>query len=152
MAQVRTLLLEYESSVGVDLCFQDFARELQGLPGAYAPPRGRLYLALVAGKPAGCVALRPLHDDTSEIKRLYVRPAFRGRGIGRLLATQTICDARAIGYQRMVLDTSARDERGASALCGARFCRSSTLYLQPHPRRAFPATRLVVRRFDRFAC
>ena len=102
---VRALLGEYERGTGVDLCFQGFAAELAGLPGDYAPPRGRLLLAEVDGAIAGCIALRPLGGDACEMKRLYTRPAFRGQGLGRRLAEAVITEARAMGYARMRLDT-----------------------------------------------
>ena len=105
VAHVRALFLEYQTSIGVDLCFQDFANELEQLPGAYAPPQGRLYLMWMGSEPAGCVALRPLDARTAEMKRLYVRPAHRGRGLGRLLAQQVIEDARSSLHTRVVLDT-----------------------------------------------
>ena len=101
----RALLHEYQAGVGIDLSFQGFAQELSELPGAYAPPAGRLYLAMQAREPAGCVGLRPLGEETCEMKRLYVRPAHRRRGIGRMLAQRALADARAIGYKRIVLDT-----------------------------------------------
>lgn len=100
----RALFTEYQQAIGVDLCFQGFAEELRELPGAYAPPRGRLFVAL-APDPVACVALRPLSDDTAEMKRLYVRPAARHHGLGRQLATLAVEEARAAGYARLRLDT-----------------------------------------------
>jgi putative acetyltransferase len=107
LADVRTLFQEYADAIQTDLCFQGFQRELAELPGAYAPPAGRLLLAKDKGAPAGCVALRPLDAETCEMKRLYVRPAFRGSGVGRRLAVAVTQAAREIGYRRMRLDTLA---------------------------------------------
>lgn len=103
--EIRRLMREYADSLGIDLCFQGFDRELEGLPGDYAPPRGALLVAGPAGTLAGCVALRPLEDDACEMKRLFVRPDFRGTGLGGQLARAVLDEARRIGYRRMRLDT-----------------------------------------------
>ncbi len=101
----RELFVEYSESLGVDLCFQGFSKELATLPGDYARPAGRLLLALDNGQAIGCGALRPFSGRVCEMKRLYVRSAFRGRGVGRELIDVLIASAREIGYQRMRLDT-----------------------------------------------
>ena len=103
--QVRRLFRAYADWLGVDLCFQDFERELAELPGCYAPSAGRLLIARVAGDVVGCVGLRPLEPGVCEMKRLWVEPGFAGRGIGRALAQSIIGAAREIGYERMRLDT-----------------------------------------------
>jgi len=105
LAHARSLLEEYSSSLGVSLDFQDFDAELAALPGDYVPPQGRLLVATFQGQVAGCVALRKLADGVCEMKRLYVRPRFRGARIGRVLAERVMEEARRIGYARMRLDT-----------------------------------------------
>lgn len=102
---VRILLHEYQALLGVDLCFQGFQAELAGLPGDYAPPNGRLMLAMHAGNPVGCVALRPAGGPRCEMKRLFVRPGARGLGVGKSLVSLILAEAQAIGYSELVLDT-----------------------------------------------
>jgi ribosomal protein S18 acetylase RimI-like enzyme len=105
IAQARELFLEYARSLGFSLCFQNFDQELAGLPGDYAPPSGRLLLAECNGQLAACVALHKLEADICEMKRLYLRPQFRGHGLGRALAERIITEAQQIGYHSMRLDT-----------------------------------------------
>lgn len=119
---VREIMLEYARSLQVDLCFQNFDAELAALPGDYAPPAGQLLLAEVGGKPAGCGALRALlevdHANACEMKRLFVRPAFRRFGLGRVLAQALMDDARRAGYSVMLLDT-LDDMEAARGLYGS---------------------------------
>lgn len=115
----RSIIREYADSLGVDLDFQDLERELAELPGEYAPPRGTLLLALVEGTVAGCCALRPLdssdYSNAAEMKRLYVRQAFRGFGLGRQIAEAVLDTARLLGYASVLLDTLS-DMEAARAL------------------------------------
>lgn len=108
VAAAAALFREYARWLQVDLCFQDFAAELATLPGRYARPDGRLLVAWRADEPAGCGALRRFDGDTGEMKRLYVRPAYRGHGLGRAIAAAIIEAARGVGYRRLVLDTLAQ--------------------------------------------
>lgn len=105
----RQLFREYAQAIGVDLCFQDFDAEVENLPGEYAAPAGALLVALLDGQPAGCGALRPLRDvdypNACEMKRLYVRRAFRRFGLGRVLAQALIDRATQAGYSTLLLDT-----------------------------------------------
>lgn len=102
---VQLLFREYEAWLGVDLCFQSFEKELKNLPGKYAKPSGRLFLASSDKNIAGCIALRKLGDTTCEMKRLFVRPNFRGLSLGQMLIEKLIAEAGEIGYERILLDT-----------------------------------------------
>ena len=138
-AQARGLFEEYAAWLGVDLCFQGFAQELATLPGAYAPPRGRLLLAGPAGDAQGCIALRPIDLEGAapgtigEVKRLYVRPAARGSGLGARLAGALIDEARTIGYRALKLDTLEQmpEARALYAQLGFRPC--APYYHNPLP-------------------
>lgn len=105
IAAARSIFREYEACLGLDLCFQGFEEELKNLPGKYAPPSGRLYLARANEHVAGCIALRPLEADVCEMKRLFVREEFRGLKIGQRLVERLIDDAKKFGYKAMRLDT-----------------------------------------------
>jgi len=105
IAQARELFLEYGQSLGFSLCFQSFDKEVAELPRDYAPPDGRLLLAEYEGELAGCVALHQLAPEICEMKRLYLRPKFRSKGLGRALVEALLGEARTIGYRRMQLDT-----------------------------------------------
>ncbi|HJT33647.1 MAG TPA: GNAT family N-acetyltransferase [Pirellulales bacterium] len=164
-ATVQDLFREYAASLGIDLAFQQFNEELASLPGKYAPPGGRLLLAYVGAKAAGCAALRPLNDGGCEMKRLYVRPEFRGEGIGRRLVDELIADARDAGHSRIYLDTlpsmgqaialyESLGFRDTGAYChnpvaGARFL---VLDLQRHsPQQAIPEPVNLRQTFARFS-
>jgi GNAT superfamily N-acetyltransferase len=131
LATVRALFQEYADGLGIDLSFQGFAAELATLPGAYAPPAGRLLLGEIDGRAAGCIALRPLSPGIGEVKRLYLRPGFRGRGLGRRLAETDVAEARAIGYRTHRLDTLARLAEANAIYAGLGFRLIPPYYRNP---------------------
>ena len=130
---VRALFREYERFLKVDLCFQGFAEELATLPGRYAPPQGRLLLAWAGEQAAGCVALRPLDDGACEMKRLFIRSAYRGQGLGLMLAQRIIHEAIAVGYTVMRLDTLDTLERAMRIYENLGFQRCAPYYANPLP-------------------
>ena len=134
---VRVLFREYAAQLGVDLCFQNFDAELATLPGEYAPPRGALLLALVDGEPAGCGALRPLHDvdypNACEMKRLFVRPAFRRFGIGRVLTQALLDHGLQAGYSNLLLDTLDDMEAARGLYASLGFEEIPPYYFNPIP-------------------
>jgi putative acetyltransferase len=127
----RALFEEYAAALEIDLGYQGFADELADLPGCYAPPRGRLLVAWAGDEAAGCVALRPLDGSTCEMKRLYVRPAFRGDGVGKQLAEVIIAESRQIGYAVMRLDTVPKLETATRLYESLGFVRRSAYYETP---------------------
>ena len=137
LSAVRTLFQEYADSLGVDLCFQGFEVELADLPGDYGPPRGRLLLAWVGDALAGCCALRPLdncdYPNAGEMKRLYVRKAFRAFGLGRELAEATLDAARQIGYTSVLLDTLNDMEAARALYTDLGFVEIAPYYHNPVP-------------------
>jgi len=134
---VRALFLDYQRDIGIDLCFQGFAQELQALPGDYAAPAGVLLLACVDGAAAGCCAFRPMpnadHLNACEMKRLFVRRAFRGFGLGRLLVEHTLTRARLAGYTTMLLDTLSDMEAARALYQEAGFVEIAPYYHNPLP-------------------
>jgi GNAT superfamily N-acetyltransferase len=116
VANARQLFKEYEASIGVSLCFQNFEDELATLPGKYSPPWGRLLLAYIDELLVGCIALRKIDEETCEMKRLFLRSSVRGKGLGRRLVDEVISEARSIGYRRMRLDTMPGRMKSAIAL------------------------------------
>ncbi len=135
--QARGLLREYASSLNIDLCFQHFDAELAALPGDYAPPQGHFLLAFADGSLAGCGALRALPEtdyaNAAEMKRLYVRPAFRRFGLGRLLAQALMDEARRAGYSAMLLDTLDDMEAARGMYASLGFEEIPPYYFNPIP-------------------
>jgi carbonic anhydrase len=130
---IRELFREYAESAGDGFCFKGFEEELAALPGDYAPPGGRLYLVYMKYEPAGCVGMRKIQDDTCEMKRLYVRPLHRGKGIGRQLVLQLVKDARKLGYSRMRLDTMPYMKRAQALYRAMGFKRIDSYRADPVP-------------------
>lgn len=135
--QVRVIFTEYAQTLGVDLCFQNFEAELAALPGDYAPPHGQLLLAYVDGELAGCGAFRPLADvdyaNACEMKRLFVRRAFRRFGLGRLLAQALMDQATQAGYSAMLLDTLDDMEAARGLYASLGFEEIPPYYFNPLP-------------------
>jgi GNAT superfamily N-acetyltransferase len=127
------LFIEYQSSLNLDLGFQGFAEECAGLPGDYIPPRGRLMLAVTSGQVVGCVALRPIDRQRCEMKRLFIRPLYRGKGYGRILARRIISEAWSIGYRYLLLDTLHSMTAAQTLYESLGFKESPAYYTNPLP-------------------
>lgn len=131
---VRELFTEYEEFLGVDLCFQDFEKELESLPGPYGPPNGVMFIALKGEEAAaGCVAVKDLGEGRCEMKRLFVRPGCRGRGLGRELAEKVIAEASGMGYSAMRLDTLSRLKEAMNLYLSLGFKEIPPYYQNPLP-------------------
>ncbi len=133
MDAIRNLWREYWDSLGLPPEFQNFAEEFRELPGKYAPPEGRLLLALIDGKPAGTAALRPVSTCSCEAKRLYVRPQYRGKGIGRSLLLRLVEEARAAGYREMYGDTLKSMTSALQMYSQIGFCEVAPYSSNPTP-------------------
>jgi len=139
---IRTLFEEYWTSFGFTPCFQGFGEEVATLPGLYAAPEGRLAIAMIAGQPAGCAALRRIDADRCEMKRLYVRPQFRGTGTGRALLRWLIAEARACGYREIVCDTMPVMDRALEMYARSGFEQTGPYSASPTPGAIFLRLRL----------
>ena len=142
IAAIRSLFKEYAAWLQIDLSYQGFAEELATLPGCYAAPRGCLLLVTVNDQPAGCVALRPIGEKTCEMKRLFVRESFHGRGLGRALAQRVIAEARDAGYATMVLDTLPFMQNAIRLYEALEFKRRAAYYDSPLQETVFMELRL----------
>jgi putative acetyltransferase len=135
LANIRALFLDYQTELGIDLCFQGFEQELRSLPGDYVEPFGGLFLAQVDGLPAGCCAFRPLansdHLNACEMKRLFVRPDFRGHGLGRQLVESVVLAAQQAGYTTMLLDTLTDMEAARALYQEVGFVETEPYYHNP---------------------
>ena len=131
LGEARALVIEYAGALGIDLCFQDFERELAHFPKPYAPPGGCLLVALEGDHVAGTVGLKQLDADTCEMKRLYVAPAHRGKNLGRQLADAVIAEGRAMGYKIMRLDTLARMKEAGPLYKSLGFTEIPAYYQNP---------------------
>ena len=135
MDAIREIFQEYADGLGIDLCFQQFDAELAGLPGEYQEPRGGLLMARVGGELAGCCALRPLdnadYPNAAEMKRLYVRKAFRGFGLGRQLSEAILNTARRAGYACVLLDTLSEMDTARSLYDDLGFAEIAPYYHNP---------------------
>ncbi len=140
---VRELFREYSDSLGFDLCFQNFKEELQSLPGEYSPPAGSLLLAVSREGAAGCIALRRIDNSICEMKRLYVRPAFRGRGVGQELCRRIIATGLELGYSSMRLDTLASMSAARELYCSLGFREIEPYRYNPIEGAVFMELRLV---------
>ncbi len=145
VASAKKLFLEYAISLDFNLCFQGFEEELARLPGEYSPPSGRLILAYDDGKLAGCVALRRIDDSVCEMKRLYLRPEFRGKGIGRKLADEIVEAAREIGYTKMRLDTVPSMKTAISLYRSLGFVKIGPYRANPVPGATFMEMDICIR-------
>jgi len=130
---IRELFTEYTDMLGIDLTFQGFDEEIHTLPGKYALPKGRLYIAVCDDDLAGCIALRPLDEKCCEMKRLFVRPQFRGLKIGKLLIDTIIAEAKNMQYKYMVLDSLSSLEKAVSIYKSMGFCETEPYYNNPIP-------------------
>lgn len=133
---LKTLFNEYTSALGIDLAFQHYEEELRDLPGKYALPFGRLYL-IYDGHPAGCIGLRPLSKYHCEMKRLFVRPEFRGKGFGKILAQKILDDAKDIGYTKIYLDTLLSLDTAVKMYKKMGFRLTEPYYDNPYPNVAY---------------
>lgn len=133
LSTIRQLFREYADGLGFDLCFQDFEAELASLPGKYEYPAGRILLAWDGDAPIGCIAMRPIDSERCEMKRLYLRPEGRGKGVGRQLATRIVEEARTAGYARLYLDTIPSMAAAVKLYASMGFQRTTPYVFNPIP-------------------